>query len=122
MFKNILLSLIIGISSTYAIDYCENPKTQIDMNKCAVQKYNKADKQLNIVYKKLKKLLDKTGKQKLKKAQLAWIKYRDAKAEFDADTMRGGSLAPLIYEESLRNTTLQRIETLKTEIKDRLEP
>ena len=36
---------------------------------------------------------DDIARQKLIAAQKAWIKYRDAQAELDADSERGGSLA-----------------------------
>jgi uncharacterized protein YecT (DUF1311 family) len=81
----------------------------------------KADDAMNIVYKKLMAKLDATGQKKLKNAQQAWIKFRDADATFDSDLMRGGSGAGLLYIGSVLGSTETRLKELETTLKDRSE-
>jgi uncharacterized protein YecT (DUF1311 family) len=81
----------------------------------------KTDDAMNVVYKKLLAKLDKTGQQKLKNAQLAWIKFRDAEAAFDSDLMRGGSGAGLLYVGSVLGSTEKRLAELEQTLKDRSE-
>ncbi len=44
--------------------------------------YQKADKELNVVYIKLKKELNENDKKNLIEAQKAWIKFRDLNCKF----------------------------------------
>ncbi len=113
MFRVILLALLCSWSLSYAVD-CKSPMTNQDMRYCASLEYEAADKKLNTVYNKLRKKLDKTGKQKLKDAQKAWIKYRDAEAEFDADFVRGGSMQRLFTTSSKTQTTENRAKELES--------
>ena len=90
-------------------------QSQNEMNQQAAAGYEKADAELNRVYKKLMAGLDKEAQAKLKAAQRAWIAFRDAQAEFDADDeARGGSMYPLIYYTALERFTRERIKQLKS--------
>lgn len=82
---------------------------QQTMNREAEASAAAADKKLNVVYKKVMATLDEEGQAALKKAQRAWLVYRDAEAEFQADAMRGGSAAPLLYAGTLERLTKARI-------------
>ena len=44
--------------------------------------YEKADKELNVVYNKLKKELNENDKKNLVEAQKAWIKFRNLNCKF----------------------------------------
>jgi len=89
-------------------------QSQNEMTQQAWAEFDKADKQLNDVYQKvLKSMDDDIAKQKLVTAQKAWIKFRDAQAEVDADSERGGSLANQILAESETEMTKVRTEQLK---------
>ncbi|RHW74573.1 lysozyme inhibitor LprI family protein [Colwellia sp. RSH04] len=57
-----------------------------DLVKSAIQH----DEQLNIAYKNTVKILNKNQIKKLKKAQLLWIRYRDAVCEFESDLPKKG--------------------------------
>jgi uncharacterized protein YecT (DUF1311 family) len=81
----------------------------------------KFDDAMNVVYKKLLARQDKVGQQKLKAAQNAWIKFRDAEAEFDADLMRGGTGANVLRLGSLSGNTEKRLKELEETLKDRSE-
>ncbi len=87
------------------------------MKVCASKDYEKIDKKLGRVYRELLGLLDSIGKKKLRNLQRAWIKYRDSKAEYDADSARGGTMEGLIYIDSKIDTTKKRILEIEKDIK-----
>lgn len=81
---------------------CSDPQTQSDMNVCAAEDAEAADKDLNAQYKDTMAALDndafETIRDRLRKAQRAWIAFRDAQCEAEAAIMEGGSGAPqLLY-------------------------
>ena len=94
-------------------------QSQNEMTQQAWAEFEKADKELNEVYQKvLKSMEDDIAKQKLIAAQKAWIKFRDAQAEVDADSERGGSLANQILAESETEMTKARTAQLKKYLAD----
>ena len=89
-------------------------QSQAEMNREAAENFETADKALNEVYKKLVAKLDDESQAKLKTAQKAWIAFRDAEAEFEADMgARGGSMWPLIYHGRRAGLTKERTEVLE---------
>ncbi len=92
-------------------------QSQHEMNQQAFAEYEKADAELNKVYAKVLAKLDEEGKGKLKAAQRAWVAFRDAQAEMDADLMRGGSLSTLLRAGSLTGTTKTRVKDLREFLK-----
>lgn len=96
--------------------YAQN---QNEMNQQAARDFEKADIALNKVYNQLAMKLDRESKTKLKSAQRAWIQFRDAEAQFEADLdARGGSLAPLIYNGRRAEFTKIRMKELQRLLKD----
>lgn len=89
-------------------------QTQGDLNVQAKQSYEKADAELNSVWKTLMPHLGKKQKDKLVSAQLLWIKYRDSEAEARACIYDGGSIRPMIYFGSMEETTKQRTAILRS--------
>lgn len=59
--------------------------TTADMRNCIMQAEKSWDKELNKYYQLLLKKLPTSGKEKLKKAQIAWIKYRDDELLFESN-------------------------------------
>lgn len=55
----------------------------------------------------------------LKAVQRAWLKYRNAQAEFASLTFKGGSMQPLIYYGTATALTIDRIVELRTDIHER---
>lgn len=97
---------------------CDDARTQLDMNVCADKEFKKADAELNRVYNRYMAGLDDEGKAKLKEAEMAWIKYRDATCESESDIYRGGSMRPMIYSFCLASVTDERTKRIKGMIKD----
>ena len=104
--------LAFAILVSVSIDHAR-AQTQGEMNSAATRDFEKADAELNVVFKKVLALLDDEGKKKLIAAQRAWLAFRDAQATFDADVMRGGSAARGIYSASRGALTEERTAELK---------
>ncbi|MGR6468604.1 lysozyme inhibitor LprI family protein [Rhizobium sp. PAMB 3182] len=105
---------------------CSDPTTQTDMNICAYQDWQAADKELNAVYKEAVAYakdedtqfadIDKNlvgALDALKKAQRAWVEYRDGHCDGMGFQARGGSMEPLLVGSCLADLTRQRTKELK---------
>ena len=89
-------------------------QSQQEMNAQSRKDLEMADVQLNALYQKvLKRLPDEKEGALLRKAQRAWIGFRDAEAALYADAMRGGSAAPLLYNGRKTQLTKERIKHLQ---------
>ena len=105
---------------------CANAVTQADMNQCAYQDYEKADKELNAVWKEAVKSQEEVDKgaaemgpdyvgavKALKKAQRAWIDYRDGQCEGEGYAALGGSMQPMLVSGCLAAKTVARTKELR---------
>lgn len=127
--KNVFMATVIcvtaGISMPVAAQEpnCKEPQTQADMTICAGKDYEKADKELNVAYQKLRKLLierdkaaDADGKgatDALVTAQRAWVAFRDANCAVAGFQARGGSMEPMLISSCLAETSGKRAEELR---------
>lgn len=101
---------------------CKDPPDQSSMTQCAALDYEKADKELNQIWPKLKSDAegndDGTGKSEYADALLAsqrtWIAFRDAECTWQGFEMHGGSGEPMLYYGCLARLTEQRIKQLQT--------
>lgn len=98
---------------------CSKPETMFEMKECENDRFQKADKALNMAYKKLYGKLDDIGKLKLKKAQRAWITLRDLDANFFSDYARNGSLEGWVFIRVKATMTENRIKQLNDELEIR---
>jgi uncharacterized protein YecT (DUF1311 family) len=105
---------------------CANAQTQHDMNQCAYMDFEKADKELNAVYKNALKSQAEVDKQAaemspeyvgavkaLKKAQRAWIDYRDGHCDGIGYQAVGGSMQPMLIEGCRAGLTTNRTKELR---------
>jgi uncharacterized protein YecT (DUF1311 family) len=115
---------------------CDEAKSQAELNQCAGEQYHKADARLNSVYRKAldtmqKDLSDaqdhkspdliKYNQQaidKLKAAERAWILYRDLHCEAARHQFEGGSMSPMVWGFCMAQTTLDRVDELKSAYQD----
>ncbi|MCJ8055234.1 lysozyme inhibitor LprI family protein [Shinella curvata] len=120
-----LLSASVSAAQEADID-CENAMTQMEMNICADRDYKDADVALNAAYKKALSAARETDDDvrdlgenyvgavdALKRAQRAWIGYRDGQCEFAGFGARGGSMEPLLVSSCLADLTRKRTDELK---------
>jgi uncharacterized protein YecT (DUF1311 family) len=93
---------------------CDNPQATPEINYCAEQAYQAADKLLNANYKKLvATLTDNTEKERLVNAQRAWVSFRDKHCEFETYSMRQGTGYSGYLSACLEELTKSRAEALK---------
>jgi uncharacterized protein YecT (DUF1311 family) len=124
-----ILSVLLLTSMAYSAEAtleCKEDGNQMEMNKCAYDDFQKADKELNETYKALRaaKKEDKLFLKNLKIAQKAWLVYRDA--DLDAEfTCKGGdlrycfgSMYGLMLNSSKAELTNQRVKILKSQLAD----
>ncbi|MDR2153100.1 MAG: lysozyme inhibitor LprI family protein, partial [Helicobacteraceae bacterium] len=92
-------------ASCFADVNCKDPQTQLEMNQCAAEEFDAADKELNALYSSYRKSLDSKSKAALKEAQSAWIKFRDLDCAFETIGSLGGSMHNMIFSRCLIEKT-----------------
>lgn len=102
---------------------CADAITQSEMNICAADQWQAADRDLNVTYRGVMaemKLIDadlpaelRGAEQALREAQRAWITFRDANCKAAGFRMRGGSAEPLLVYGCLRDLTETRTQELR---------
>lgn len=102
---------------------CKSPQTQADMTICAGKDHEKADKDLNAAYQKLRKQLaerDKTADASSKgatdalvTAQRAWVAFRDANCALSGFQARGGTMEPMLIASCLADMSSKRAAELR---------
>jgi uncharacterized protein YecT (DUF1311 family) len=91
---------------------CANPTVQMEMNICADKDYRRADDALNRAYKKAMANEDDKGRNLLRTAERAWIKFRDAHCEYATSGSAGGSIHPMDYANCITQLTTLRTKQL----------
>ena len=77
--RGIILGLVCGVLTTLSYaDNCDKARNTYDDIYCTNKIYASADADLNKNYQQLRQQLNETQQKILKKAQLAWIRHRDA--------------------------------------------
>jgi len=101
-------------TNTPAKPLCQDAKTQLEINECMAAAYKAADAELNSLYSSLQGKPGAPTSEKLRAAQRAWLKYRDANCDAEAELYEGGSIRPAIYSGCLERVTRARIAELHT--------
>lgn len=122
---------VLGFTFTHAQENggpldCANAQTQADMNQCAYEDFEKADAELNTVYKDAMAAARANDKQaaemndnyvgaveELKKAQRAWIDYRDGHCDGMSREALGGSMQPMLISGCQTGMTQARTKELR---------
>lgn len=92
-------------------DYANLPQQGI--NWCLGQAYQRADDALNAVYQQAMGRASPAMSSLLRDAQRAWIPFRDAACEAEAEFMRGGSGEAMMRLGCLTRETEARTEVLR---------
>ena len=92
---------------------CSSETTTAGMRNCENNRYQNAQRTLDAVYAEVMKRIDSGGKAKLRTAQSAWLQFRQAEADFEAQVAEGGTLAPLIRITVMADMTEARAVELK---------
>ena len=89
------------------------------MRRIALEEFKQADNELNHVYKLLLSRLDDPDEiTKLRKTQIAWLKYRDLNSDFQGSLYKGGTIRPQIETYARVEMTKNRTKELQSIIKD----
>jgi uncharacterized protein YecT (DUF1311 family) len=99
-------------------DPCPGARTQQELNLCASQAFQRADAELNKLYQQLMQGAGAAEKGKLRAAQLAWLKFRDAHCEYEAFGNTGGSIYPMVYGFCLAEVTGERVKQFRDTLKE----
>jgi uncharacterized protein YecT (DUF1311 family) len=92
-------------------------QSQMQLNQEAGTDLQKADRQLNDVYKQLLAVTSADWKAKLTAAQLAWITFRDRECEFETIATVGGSIHGMMVANCQTRLTLHRVAELERLLK-----
>ena len=117
----VLVALVsIGLLVSPALDLpaasVASAQTQMQLNQEACDEYKKADAEMNTVYRRITTDYRKDASfiRALKKAQLAWLRFRDAHLEsvFPGAASQYGSISPMCRCMTLAEITKARTQTL----------
>jgi len=114
------LLLSYGTASSQENNPCPDAKTQLEMSSCYNEQYRVADSKLNDVYNKLMAQLNPEHKDKVKKAQITWIKLRDQHCDAEAYLSTGGSVHALeltICKAALTKTRTDQLHRISNDLK-----
>jgi uncharacterized protein YecT (DUF1311 family) len=103
-------------------DPCPGAHTQFDLNRCAALARDRADAELNKAYQQLMKITSGAERAKLRAAQLAWIRFRDAQCDYESIGNKGGSIYPMVASFCLAGVTNDRTKRLQEIIRESSEP
>jgi uncharacterized protein YecT (DUF1311 family) len=92
---------------------CDSAKSTAAMRECELGRLKRADEGMNAAYRRLSARHDARGREKLRVAQQAWLKFRDAEADYQADAPRDGTLAPLLAASTQADLTEARRRELE---------
>ena len=108
----VLFFLAVVASAKPAYAQCEHAGTTSDTFDCFDHDYKKADVELNRIYTLAFTGLDVKAAENLRKAQRAWIIYRDAQCEAEYNKWGGGSGGPAAHLACLLHLTQLRTREL----------
>ena len=107
--KTMMWGLILSLGLSVSVF----AQSQLDMNDDAIRAYEKADKELNLVYKQVIGTMSELDKTTLKTAQRKWIKIKESSCKKEAAEYEGGSMYAMMYHDCLTTKTKKRITELK---------
>lgn len=110
---------------------CAEPMTQTAMNICAAQDFQRADAELNQVWRDVRVLAKADDAEPhddgqpghwptLLEAQRAWLAYRDAHCRLVGYDARGGSLQPLLTANCRTELTRERTQSMRALLTNQL--
>jgi len=97
---------------------CANAASTAAMRECEIGRLKRADAGMNAAYRSLSAKLDQRGQAKLRTAQQAWLQFRAAEAQYQADAARDGTLAPLIAASVQADLTEARRRDLEKAVRE----
>ena len=98
----------------YRTEDCSRMQVQMELNQCAGDNAEAADKALNVAYQKLlKESHDAKAQASLKQSERAWVAYRDKECASEVGPQEdGGSIWPMEMSNCLEDKTVARLREL----------
>lgn len=129
--NRVLFRLAAGLSAALALqaahaadDPCfQKAQSQAALNQCASAAYQRADADLNRLYRLMTARLstDDAARKRLVDAQRKWLQFRDAECAFQTIRTVGGSVQPMNVSSCLTDLTRERVTDLHRELKEELD-
>jgi uncharacterized protein YecT (DUF1311 family) len=95
---------------------CANATDQATLTQCASNSLKASDAKLNQTFRALQAKISKPGKDKLQKAQRAWLSWRDAQCDFDTSGSSGGSVHAMVLASCLDDLTKAQTKLLDSQL------
>ena len=102
----------IGAASGQCMEGDENGSSTIVMVECLARETDWWDSQLNVHYSTLEETLEPELFDALRKAQRAWIAYRDESCGFEYELWSAGTIRQLVHASCMLDQTGRRAMTL----------
>ena len=122
----IALALLLVRQDPWQEYNCEDPRNQAEMNRCAALDFERADAELNMLWREviagareadreINREYDEapTSEDVLRQAQRAWISFRDGHCTYEGHEARGGSMESMLYNGCRARVTRERIAQLR---------
>lgn len=91
---------------------CETQATTVEMVDCAGWHYSIAERWLDQEYKATAAGMEPAAKERLREAQRAWLKFRDAQCALEREAAEGGTIAPILEIDCRTELTRERARVL----------
>ena len=116
--SGVLSGALVSASSSFAAqpECLNSAPTQLAMDECVGRSMKASDQKLNETYHALLAKVSKSGADQLRKAQRAWLAWRDAQCEFNTMGTRGGSINSSMYGLCIDELTQEQTRRLDAQI------
>ena len=118
--------LLLALHAAAQAPNCRNPVTQADMTQCAAMEFDRADRELNQVWRSALAAVRQgdrdsapytdgrpSGEAVLLAAQRSWLSFRDQHCTLEGYAMRGGTAEPMVYDGCRARLTEERARQLR---------
>ncbi|HEY8118514.1 MAG TPA: lysozyme inhibitor LprI family protein [Methylophilaceae bacterium] len=106
----LLLLMFALLCSTAAFAKCDPDNEEIQ--ECYDQTLKTADKNLNVAYQRLMKLLTPADQTKLRETERSWLQFIEQNCRFESSAYSGGTIEPIAYTRCLIEETEARTKEL----------
>lgn len=114
----VMMSFIanVALAENTKID-CKRPQlTQASMTQCTGEAFSATDKESNMIYNTLMSKYNASNGVLLKKAEVAWLAYRDAECQYETSPSEDGSIHPMVVTQCWQEKTKARIKELTAQL------
>jgi uncharacterized protein YecT (DUF1311 family) len=108
----LFLSLLLAAANALPAD-CQHPRSQLDLNRCGTQQYERVNQQMGQVYMDYRERLTAMQKEQLRNVQQAWLQFRDLTCGFESSAALGASVHGVVLQSCLTARTRMRLQELQ---------